>query len=70
MATSPQAFRLALLPERRIDRRAVATGYGFLLIVLLLLINLGLIFPDRIQLKQYRVTSLIPSSITAAAVTG
>src|SRR5579862_1265394 len=60
MATSPQAFRLALLPERRIDRRAVATGYGFLLIVLLLLINLGLIFPDRIQLKQYRVTSLIP----------
>lgn len=60
MATSPQAFRLSLLPERRIDRRAVATGYGFLLIVLLLLINLGLFFPDHIRLKQYRVTSLIP----------
>lgn len=60
MATSSQAFRLGLLPERRIDRRAVATGYGFLLVVLLLLVNLGLIFPDHIQLKQYRVTALIP----------
>lgn len=60
MATSPQAFQLGILPERKIDRRAVATGYTFLVLVLLLLINLGLIFPDHIQLKQYRVTELIP----------
>jgi TonB family protein len=60
MATSPQAFQLGLLPERKIDRRAVATGYTLLLLLLLLLINIGLLFPDHIQLKQYRVTSLIP----------
>ncbi len=60
MATSPQGFQLGLLPERKIDKRAVATGYTLLLLLLLLLINLGLLFPDHIQLKQYRVTSLIP----------
>ena len=60
MATSPQGFQLGLLPERKIDRRAVATGYALLLLLLLLLINIGLLFPDHIQLKQYRVTSLIP----------
>jgi TonB family protein len=60
MATSPQGFQLGLLPERKIDRRAVATGYALLVLLLLLLINIGLLFPDHIQLKQYRVTSLIP----------
>ncbi len=29
-------------------------------LMLLLLINMGLLFPDRISLKQYRVTELIP----------
>jgi TonB family protein len=60
MATSQQAFQLGLLPERKIDRRALATSYTFIVLVTLLLINVGLIFPDRIQLKQYRVTSIIP----------
>jgi TonB family protein len=60
MATAQHGFQLGILPERKIDRRAIATGYTFLLLVLLLLINVGLLFPDRIQLKQYRVTSLIP----------
>jgi TonB family protein len=60
MATSQPGFQLGILPERKIDRRAVAAGYTFLVVVLLLLINVGLLFPDRIQLKQYRVTSLIP----------
>lgn len=60
MATSPQAFQLGLLPERKIDRRALATGYALLLLILLFLINLTLLFPDHIQLKQYRATSLIP----------
>lgn len=60
MATSPQGFQLGLLPERKIDRRAVATGYTLLLLLLLLLINIGLLFPEHIQLRQYRVTSLIP----------
>jgi TonB family protein len=60
MATAQQGFQLGILPERKIDRRALATGYTFLVLMLLLLINVGLLFPDRIQLKQYRVTSLIP----------
>ncbi|HTU40574.1 MAG TPA: energy transducer TonB [Candidatus Aquilonibacter sp.] len=60
MATSPQGFQLGLLPERKIDKRAVATGYTLLLLLLLLLINIGLLFPEHIQLRQYRVTSLIP----------
>jgi TonB family protein len=60
MATSQQGFQLGLLPERKIDKRAVATGYTFIVLVILLLINVGLLFPDRIQLKEYRVTSLIP----------
>ncbi len=60
MAMYQQAFQLGILPERKIDKRAVATGYTFLVLVILLLINLGLVFPDRIQFKQYHVTALIP----------
>jgi TonB family protein len=60
MATSPQAFQLSLLPERKIDRRALAVGYTFLVLALLALINLRLLYPDHIELRQYRVTQLIP----------
>ncbi len=60
MPTSPQAFQLGLLPERKIDRRAIAAGYTFIVLATLLLINIGLLFPSRIQLTEYRVTSLIP----------
>ena len=31
-----------------------------MVVLLLLLVNLGILFPDRISLKQYRVTELIP----------
>jgi len=60
MATYQQGFQLGILPERKIDKRAVATGYAFIVLVILLFINIGLLFPDRIQLMQYHVTSLIP----------
>lgn len=60
MATYQRGFKLGILPERKIDKRAVATGYTFLVLMVLLLINMGLLFPDRISLKQYRVTELIP----------
>ncbi len=60
MATSRQEFQLGILPERKIDRRAVATGYSVIVLLVLILINVGLLFPERIQLKEYRVTSLIP----------
>src|SRR4029077_913111 len=60
MATSQRSFQLGILPERKIDRRAVATGYTVIVLLALILINVGLLFPDRIQLKEYRVTALIP----------
>jgi TonB family protein len=60
MATLDQSFQLGILPERKIDRRALAASYTFMVVLLLLLVNLGVIFPDRLQLKQYRVTELIP----------
>src|ERR1700692_2952682 len=60
MATYQQGFQLGILPERKIDRRALATGYAVLVLLALIVINVGLLFPDRIQLREYRVTSLIP----------
>ncbi len=60
MATYQHSFRLGILPERKIDKRALVASYTFMVILLLLLINLGILFPDRISLKQYRVTELIP----------
>ncbi|MGA8436601.1 MAG: energy transducer TonB [Candidatus Sulfotelmatobacter sp.] len=60
MATPQYSFQLGILPERKIDRRALAASYGFVVLVTFLLVNLGLIFPDRLQLKAYRVTELIP----------
>jgi TonB family protein len=60
MVTAERGFQLGILPERQIDRRALATGYSFLVVVLVLLINIGWLLPDRIALKQYHVTELIP----------
>lgn len=65
MATPEQAFsghsfQLGILPERKIDRRALAASYGFVVLLALLLANLGMLFPDRLQPRQYRITSLIP----------
>ena len=60
MSASQQDFQLGLLPERKIDRRAVVTGYSIIVLLCLIAINVGLLYPDRIQLKEFRVTSLIP----------
>jgi TonB family protein len=60
MATS-RNFQLGLLPERKMDWRTLATSYGFEILLILLLLNLGLIWPDRLQLaRKYHVTELIP----------
>src|SRR5271169_1151980 len=60
MATYQRGFKLGILPERKIDKRALVASYTFMVVMLLLLINIGLLFPDRISLRQYRVTELIP----------
>ena len=60
MATSTN-FKLGILPERKMDWRTLATSYGFEVVVILIFINLGLIWPDRLELMQkYHVTEIIP----------
>ncbi|MGC1451914.1 MAG: energy transducer TonB [Candidatus Sulfotelmatobacter sp.] len=60
MATAYRGFQLGLLPERKINKRALATSYGLVTLVLLIVINLGLILPEKLQMSQYHVTELIP----------
>jgi len=60
MATAYRGFQLGLLPERKINKRAVATAYGVVALVLLIVINIGLILPEKIQFAGYRVTQMIP----------
>jgi TonB family protein len=60
MDTALQEFQLGILPERRIDRRALGASYAFLVLLAFFLVNLGVISPDHMALKQYRVTSIIP----------
>jgi TonB family protein len=59
--SSPYTFELGLLPERKIDKRALATSYGLVALFIIFLMMLGLIFPERLQLhRHYTVTELIP----------
>ena len=60
MATAYRGFQLGLLPERKINKRALATSYGLVALVLFLAINLSLILPEKLTLTQYHVTELIP----------
>jgi TonB family protein len=60
MATATR-FQLGILPERKMDWRTLASSYGGLIFFILLLINIGLIWPDKLQLlSNYHVTELIP----------
>lgn len=60
MPTAHGNFQLGILPERKIDRRALVTSYSIVVIVLLILINLSLILPEKMSLRQYHVVELIP----------
>src|SRR5437763_2761181 len=60
MATAYGGFQLGLLPERKINKRAVAAAYGLVALALLIVINLELLVPERMQVRQYQVTELIP----------
>jgi TonB family protein len=60
MATSV-GFQLGLLPERKMDRRALAASYGLLIFLIIVMINVGWIWPDSLNIaRQYHVTELIP----------
>jgi TonB family protein len=61
MATPYRGPQFGLLPTRRISWQTLATSYGIETLFLLLLVNIGLLFPDKLQIKQnYHVTELIP----------
>lgn len=60
MATAYGGFQLGLLPERKVNKRALAAAYGVVALVLLIVINIGLILPEKIQFAGYRVTQMIP----------
>jgi TonB family protein len=55
-----RGFQLGLLPERKVNKRAMATAYGIVALLLLMVINVGLLMPEKLQLAQYHVTELIP----------
>jgi len=60
MGAYQRGFELGILPERKIDKRALVASYALLLWLTFMLINVGVVFTGRIQLKQYHITSLIP----------
>lgn len=60
MPTAYGGFQLGLLPERKINKRAMATAYGIVALLLLIVINLGIFLPEKLQLAQYHITELIP----------
>ena len=60
MATYQHNFQLGILPERKIDRRALGASYALMVLLAFLLVNMGVLFPDRMSFRQYRVTSIIP----------
>jgi len=59
----PDNFKLGLLPERQIDRRALAASYGIVAFAVLCLLFVGLLFPEKLQLsRHYSATELIPDA--------
>lgn len=60
MATAYRGFQLGLLPERKVNKKALATAYGLVAFALLIVVNISLIIPEKLQLTQYHVTELIP----------
>lgn len=60
MAPAERGFQLGLLPERKVNKRTMAIGYFIVLLILLIVINISLLLPGKIELRQYRMTELIP----------
>lgn len=61
MVSSSPEFQLGLLPERKLDWRAVTGSYVLLVLVVGFIVNMGLIWPQRLTLQRnYSLTELIP----------
>src|ERR1051326_6763540 len=58
-------FQLGILPERKISWRTLVSSYGLLVLFILILLSVGLLFPDRIELKKnFHLTEIIPMPAT------
>ena len=55
-----RGFQLGLLPERKVNKRAMAIAYGIVAFLVLVVINVSIFLPEKLQLAQYHVTELIP----------
>src|SRR5215469_3236877 len=60
MPTAYGGFQLGLLPERKLNKKAIATAYGIVALVLLIVINVSVFMPEKLTLAQYHVTEIIP----------
>ena len=62
---TPVNFELGLLPERNTNWRAVAGSYTIEILLILLLLGLRLVWPERLELiPRGRVTELIPLPVS------
>jgi TonB family protein len=54
-------YQLGILPERKISWRTLASSYGLVVLMLVIIINIGLIWPEHLLLKpSTHITELIP----------
>ena len=61
MATAYRGPQFSLLPTKRISWQTLATSYGIELAFLLLLVNIGLLFPEKLTVKtSYHLTAVMP----------
>jgi TonB family protein len=61
MPTYQHEFQLGLLPEKKWNWRTFLASYGFITALILLLIMVGIVVPDTLNvLPNYHVTELIP----------
>ena len=65
--STPVGFQLGILPERKLDRRALAASYGLLVVLIIVMINIGWIWPDSMNIaRQYHVTEIDSDAQPAA----
>jgi len=60
METAYRGFQLGLLPEPKVNKKAVAAAYGIVLLLLVGVIGVGLLAPQTLQISQYHITEIIP----------
>jgi TonB family protein len=57
----PENFELGLLPERKMDWRTLATSYSIEVLLILLVLFIGLLWPQHIAIRpKYSLTELVP----------